>query len=115
MSQTVLQATIMISQIYEKYIGYLNTNQDCQAFINYYDLRERIVSGWIHQNIDEFTEIWEIVKYNEFCEFAPKIYIRPSISPTQLGEDIASVIETNQTEMTLSELDNDEMSELMEI
>ena len=105
MSQTVLQAIIMISQIYEKYMDYLNTNQECQAFINYYDLKDKITSGWIHENMDEFTEIWEIVKYNEFCEFAPKIQ-----------KDIASFIETNQTEMTLSELDDDnEMPELMDI
>jgi hypothetical protein len=66
----------MISQIYEKYMCYLNTNQECQAFKNYYDMRERIVSGWIHENLDEFAEIWEIVKYNEIQEFSSSIYMR---------------------------------------
>lgn len=66
----------MISQIYEKYMCYLNTNQECQAFRNYYDLREKIVSGWIHENAEEFAEIWEIVKYNEIHEFSSSIYMR---------------------------------------
>jgi hypothetical protein len=76
MSKTILQTTIMISQIYEKYMCYLNTNQECQAFRNYYDLREKIVSGWIHENAEEFAEIWEIVKYNEIHEFSSSIYMR---------------------------------------
>jgi hypothetical protein len=66
----------MISQIYEKYMCYLNTNQECQAFRNYYDLREKIVSGWIHENLDEFAEIWEAVKYDEIQEFSSSIYMR---------------------------------------
>jgi hypothetical protein len=154
----------MISHIYEKYMCYLNTNQECQAFKNYYDLRERIVSGWIHENLDEFAEIWEIVKYNEIQEFSSSIYMRqdlegpydipsaelnyfkPSRSSAQpyrafelsrssaepfndttkfhfdyniLQGGGSSVRETNQTKMTLSELDveeeEDEIPELMEI
>lgn len=187
MSKTILQTTIMISQIYEKYMCYLNTNQECQAFTNYYDLREKIVSGWIHENADEFAEIWEIVKYNEIHEFSSSIYMRhpncnnpelvgpyeipnyvgcvlpttnlPSVQPHEdldyfkpsrssaqpyrafeLSRSTAepydgtikfhfdynilkgggsSVRETNQTNMTLSELDVDnedeEMPELMEM
>ena len=72
MSATVLQATIMISQIYEKYMCYLNTNPDCRAFTNYYHLRERIVSGWIHENLDEFVKMWETAKYDEVQEFSSR-------------------------------------------
>ena len=76
MSKTILQTTIMISQIYEKYMCYLNTNSDCQAFKNYCDLREMIVSGWIHENADEFAEMWEAAKYDEIKEFSSSIYMR---------------------------------------
>lgn len=157
----------MISQIYEKYMCYLNTNQECQAFRNYYDLREKIVSGWIHENLDEFAEIWEIVKYNEIHEFSSSIYMRhdlpgpyeipsaelnyedlenfkpsrssaqpyrafeltrssaePYDSTTKFHFDYnilqgggSSARETNQTKMTLSELEegDEEMPELMEM
>lgn len=85
MSKTTLQTTIMISQIYEKYMCYLNTNQECQAFRNYYDLRERIVSGWIHENAEEFAEIWETVKYDEVQEFSSSIHMRQDFPPNHVG------------------------------
>ncbi len=103
----------MISQIYEKYMCYLNTNQECQAFKNYYDLREKIVSGWIHENADEFAEIWEIVKYNEIQEFSSIIYMRhPNcdnpelVGPYEIPNYVGRVLPTTNSPMISAQQDD---------
>jgi hypothetical protein len=55
----------MISQIYEKFIEYSNEYPNSIVLMKYADLRDKIQSGWIYDNLDEFVATWNEVKI--FC------------------------------------------------
>jgi len=55
----------MISQIYEKFIEYSNLYPNSAVWMKYADLKDKIQSGWIYDNLDEFVATWNEVKI--FC------------------------------------------------
>ena len=55
----------MISQIYEKFIKYSNLYPNSAVLMKYADLKDKIQSGWIYDNLDEFVATWNEVKI--FC------------------------------------------------
>ena len=55
----------MISQIYENFIEYSNLYPNSAVWMKYADLKDKIQSGWIYDNLDEFVATWNEVKI--FC------------------------------------------------
>ena len=56
----------MISWIYEKFFQYSNECPHSVVFMKYSDLRDKIQSGWIYDNMDEFIALWNDAEI--FCK-----------------------------------------------
>jgi hypothetical protein len=56
----------MISWIYEKFIEYSNLCPNSAVLMKYADLRDKIQSGWIYDNMDEFIALWNEAEI--FCK-----------------------------------------------
>ena len=56
----------MISHIYEKFIEYSNLYPNSAVWMKYADLRDKIQSGWIYDNMDEFIALWNEAEI--FCK-----------------------------------------------
>ena len=56
----------MISWIYEKFFQYSNECPHSAVFMKYADLRDKIQSGWIYDNMDEFIALWNDAEI--FCK-----------------------------------------------
>ena len=82
----------MISQIYEKFIQYSNEYPNSIVLMKYADLRDKIQSGWIYDNLDEFVATWNEVE----------IFCRPSRSSavTEMPDEMPDEIELGLTRST---------------
>ena len=82
----------MISQIYEKFIQYSNEYPNSIVLMKYADLRDKIQSGWIYDNLDEFVATWNEVE----------IFCRPSRSSaiTEMPDEMPDDIEFGLTRST---------------
>ena len=90
----------MISQIYEKFIEYSNEYPNSIVWMKYSDLRDRIQSGWIYDNLDEFVTMWNEVE----------IFCRPSRSSArqEIPEDMDCAFIHDDTEFRVTRLTADQ-------
>ena len=90
----------MISQIYEKFIEYSNEYPNSILWMKYYDLRDKIQSGWIYDNLDEFVTMWNEVE----------IFCRPSRSSArqEIPEEMDCAFIHDDTEFRVTRLTADQ-------
>ena len=90
----------MISQIYEKFIEYSNLYPNSAVLMKYADLKDKIQSGWIYDNLDEFVATWNEVE----------IFCRPSRSSAtqEIQEEMDCSFMHDDTEFKVTRLTADQ-------